>query len=41
MCQFFKANDVDFCQFLNGSLTEVTSLFLAINDVVSTIQNEA
>jgi hypothetical protein len=32
---------VDFHQFINKSLTEVRSLFLAINEVPSTIQIES
>jgi hypothetical protein len=39
-CQFFKACDVDFHQFLNGSWIDVLSQSLDIKEVSSTIRNE-
>jgi len=38
-CQFFKACDMDFRQFLDGSWTEVPYLSWAINETLFTIQN--
>ena len=40
MCRLFKGVDVNFCQFLNRSLTDVPSLFLNIFKVPFVIQNE-
>jgi hypothetical protein len=36
----FKTSDVDFHQFLDGSWTGVSFLFLTISKILSMIQNE-
>ena len=40
MCQVFRGDDVNFSQFLDGSLTKVTFPSLSIIEVSAVIQNE-
>ena len=39
-CQVFRGIDVDFCQFLDGSLMEVSFLSLSIIEIPAVIQNK-